>query len=114
MKLYGIPNCSTVKKARTWLEEHAVDYTFHDFKKQGVSTALLETWIAQLGWEALVNKRGTTWRKLDLATQQTLADAASAIVLMQAHPSLIKRPILDKDGRLSLGFTSDDYEKFFQ
>lgn len=114
MKLYGIPNCSTVKKARDWLEQNKFDYTFHDFKKQGITAGLLEEWLQQLGWQILLNKKGTTWRKLDAATQASLVDAPSAIAIMLAHPSIIKRPILDKDGRLKLGFTPDDYEKFFQ
>lgn len=114
MKLYGIPNCSTVKKAREWLESRQLAYEFHDFKKQGITQPLLEHWIAQVGWEILVNKNGTTWRKLDLVTQFAVVDAHAAIALMLAQPSVIKRPVLDKDGRISVGFKPDDYENFFR
>ncbi|PHV10301.1 ArsC family reductase [Chitinimonas sp. BJB300] len=109
MKLYGIPNCDTVKKARAWLNEHGKSHEFHDFKKHGVSAELLGQWVAQLGWEVLVNKQGTTWRKLDSASQAAVVDAASAISLMQAHPSLIKRPVLNHDGQLLVGFKPEIY-----
>jgi arsenate reductase (glutaredoxin) len=92
--LYGIPNCDTVKKSRAWFEEHKKPYTFHDFKKQGVPEQALTEWIAALGWEALVNKKGATWRKLDDATQANVTDATSAQALMLAHPSVIKRPVV--------------------
>ena len=93
--LYGIPNCDTVKKSRAWLTEHGVDYTFHDFKKQGVPAAELAKWVAALGWEALVNKKGSTWRKLAAHDQTAVVDAASAQALMLRESSLIKRPVLD-------------------
>ncbi|MGQ5522407.1 ArsC family reductase [Chitinimonas sp. PSY-7] len=109
MKLYGISNCDTVKKARSWLSEHGKAHEFHDFKKQGVSTELLSQWINQIGWEVLVNKQGTTWRKLDSDSQAGVVDAASAIALMQAHPSLIKRPVLDHGGKLLVGFKPEIY-----
>ena len=92
--LYGIPNCDTVKKARVWLTEHGVDYQFHDFKKQGVPPAPLAAWIATLGWEKLLNRKGTTWRKLDASTQAAVVDASSAAALMQTQPSSIKRPVV--------------------
>lgn len=114
MKLYGIPNCSTVKKARLWLDEHGQTYEFHDFKKQGVTREMLESWIAQVSWEHLVNKNGTTWRNLDLVTQFAVVDAHSAIALMLSKPSVIKRPILDKDGRILLGFNPELYENLFK
>ena len=97
--LYGIPNCDTVKKARAWLEEHQVDYAFHDFKKSGVPAARLDAWITALGWQALVNRKGTTWRKLDPAEQAAVHDAASAKVLIQAYPSVIKRPVVEWTAR---------------
>ena len=109
MKLYGIPNCDSVKKARSWLNESGKVYEFHDFKKQGVSTQLLSSWINQVGWESLVNKQGTTWRKLSADIQDSVVDPASAIALMQTHPSLIKRPVLDLGGRLLIGFKPDIY-----
>jgi len=110
MKLYGIPNCDTVKKARTWLSDAGLAYEWHDFKKQGVSAELLAHWAAQVGWEKLVNKAGTTWRKLDDATKAGVTDTASAVALMQAQPSLIKRPVLDSNGTISVGFTPERYE----
>ena len=110
MKLYGIPNCTTVKRARDWLAEHEIAYEFHDFKKQGVQRELLAQWISQTGWEVLLNQRGSTWRKLDAATQSAVIDANSAIAVMLAHPSIIKRPVLDKDGRIFIGFKPELYE----
>jgi arsenate reductase len=102
--LYGIPNCDTVKKARAWLGEHGVAYQFHDFKKQGVPPERVDTWIAQLGWEKLVNRQGTTWRKLDPAVQGAVKDAASAKSLMLAQPSVIKRPVVEWGTRTTVGF----------
>jgi arsenate reductase len=113
MKLYGIPNCTTVKRARVWLAEHALDVAFHDFKKQGVDAGWLHKVIAQTGWEALLNTRGTTWRKLGDADKAAIADEASAIALMLAQPSVIKRPVLERDGRFHLGFAEDQYRAIF-
>ncbi len=110
MKIYGIPNCATVKKARVWLAEQGLTCEFHDFKKQGISRELLVGWIAQTGWEPLLNRQGTTWRKLDAATQAGILDAESAIALMLEQPSIIKRPVLDKDGRIFIGFKPNLYE----
>ena len=108
--VYGIPNCDTVKKARTWLTEHGVDYAFHDFKKLGVPEALLPGWIAAAGWEKLVNRQGNTWRKLDAATQAAVSDAASASALMLAQPSVIKRPVVVwSDGRVTVGFKPESF-----
>jgi len=102
--LHGIPNCDTVKKARAWLEEQGQPYAFHDFKKAGVPEAELDRWIAELGWEKLVNRAGTTWRKLDEATRAAVVDAASARALMLAQPSVIKRPVTRwPDGLTSVG-----------
>jgi arsenate reductase (glutaredoxin) len=102
--LYGIPNCDTVKKARTWLTEHGVEHQFHDFKKQGVPEAVLDQWLAALGWEPLVNRKGTTWRKLDEATRAAVVDAASARALMLAQPSVIKRPVVQWTHGVTVGF----------
>ncbi len=103
--VYGIPNCDSVKKARSWLAEQAVDYTFHDFKKHGVPAELLPAWLATVGWQTLVNRKGTTWRKLDEATRLAVVDDASAIALMLAQASVIKRPVVVwADGRVSVGF----------
>ena len=111
MTLYGIPNCDTVKKARQWLTAHGHDYQFHDFKKQGCDSALLSRWIAELGLELLINRKGTTWRALSDEDKALAANPDSAIALLQAKPSLIKRPVLDHDGRLRLGFKDTDYQE---
>ena len=102
--LYGIPNCDTVKKARAWLDGQGVAYRFHDFKKQGVPGERLDGWMSQLGWERLVNRQGTTWRKLEPAAQADVKDAASAKALMQLQPSVIKRPVVEWGGKTTVGF----------
>jgi arsenate reductase (glutaredoxin) len=108
--LYGIPNCDTVKKARVWLAEHGADYAFHDFKKQGVPTALLPGWIDAVGVDTLINRRGPTWRKLDPAVQATVVDAASAMAVMQANSSVIKRPVVVwANGQVSVGFSPEAF-----
>lgn len=105
MKLYGIPNCDTVKKARAWLAEQGHAPAFHDFKKAGVPADRLDAWLAAAGWEKLVNRSGTTWRKLDDARRAQVVDAASARALMLAEPSVIKRPVVEwDDGRITVGF----------
>ena len=109
--LYGIPNCDTVKKARAWLTEHGVAYEFHDFKKQGVTPEQLSAWCAAVGWEVLLNRRGTTWRRLDAALQASVSDAASAVRLMQEQPSVIKRPVTDWGDALTIGFDAQDWSK---
>ena len=113
MKLYGIPNCTTVKKARAWLADRALDAAFHDFKKQGVDAAWLRKVAAQTGWQALLNTRGTTWRKLPDAEKAAVTDEASAIAFMISQPSVIKRPVLERDGRYHLGFAEDHYQAIF-
>ncbi len=113
MKLYGIPNCDTVKKARAWLAARQINSDFHDFKKLGVSAAWLQEVVAQTGWQALLNQRGTTWRKLDVATKSAVIDQASAIALMQTHSSVIKRPVLQAKGRYHLGFSETQYQAIF-
>lgn len=106
--LYGIPNCSTVKKARDWLESHGLGYTFHDFKKEGVPTEALHAWVQNRGWETLVNRAGTTWRKLDPALQASVVNAEAAMALMQSQPSVIKRPVVQwPDGRITVGFKDE-------
>lgn len=105
MIVYGIPNCDTVKKARAWLAEHGQGYAFHDFKKQGVPGPRLDAWLAAVGWETLVNRKGTTWRRLDDATRARIVDEPSARALMLAQTSVIKRPVIEwDDGRISVGF----------
>lgn len=113
MKLYGIPNCTTVKKARAWLAAHALDVPFHDFKKQGVDAVWLRDVIGQTGWQALLNTRGTTWRKLSDAQKAAVVDESGAIALMIEQPSVIKRPVLERDGRYHLGFAEDQYQAIF-
>lgn len=113
MKLYGIPNCDTVKKARAWLSARNISVDFHDFKKHGVDAAWLQQVATQTGWEALLNTRGTTWRQLDAAAKQAMVDQASAIALMVQHSSLIKRPVLHANGRYHLGFNEQHYQALF-
>jgi arsenate reductase (glutaredoxin) len=115
MKLYGIPNCNTVKKARDWLDNHQISYEFHDFKKQGVTAELLNAWLSQLPESKLINRAGLTWRGLDEATKQGIKDNASAIALMMAKTSVIKRPILEKDSKIiALGFSETEYQSIFK
>ena len=103
--LYGIANCDTVKKARQWLDAHHLPHQFHDFKKLGVPQEELQDWLAACGWQTLLNRRGTTWRQLDTATQAAVTDAASAAALMQAQPSVIKRPVVHwGEQNISVGF----------
>ncbi len=113
MKLYGISNCDTVKKARAWLAARDVEMPFHDFKKAGVDESLLKGWIAQTGWEKLLNRQGTTWRKLPDDVKQGTIDEAAAIALMLANPSIIKRPVLELDGRVYIGFDESTYARLF-
>ena len=110
--LYGIRNCDTMKKAWTWLDEHGVAYAFHDYKKQGIDRAKLEAWAHEVGWETLLNRAGTTFKKLPDADKQGLTEA-KAIALMQAQPSMIKRPVLEGAGALLVGFRSDAYQARF-
>ena len=102
--LYGIPNCDTVKKARAWLADRGVAYQFHDFRKQGVPTGSLDRWIHLCGWEQLLNRQGTTWRKLEPREQAAVIDGPSAKAVMLAHPSVIKRPVVEWDGDTTIGF----------
>ncbi|MEO7129347.1 MAG: ArsC family reductase [Rhodoferax sp.] len=107
--VYGIPNCDTVKKARAWLTAQGVDYRFHDFSKQGVPPSQLPAWIEAVGWEKLLNRKGTTWRKLDTVTQSGVTDAASASALMRAHPSVIKRPVVEWGAQVTVGFDAGNW-----
>lgn len=103
--VYGISNCTTVKRARAWLDEQGVDYAWHDFKKAGVPQGRLDAWIEQLGWQALLNRHGTTWRKLDDALKTQVTTTAAARKLMLAQPSVIKRPVVEwQAGQASVGF----------
>jgi arsenate reductase (glutaredoxin) len=112
MQLFGIPNCNTVKKARDWLNTHSINYEFHDFKKNGVTHTLIEDWLNQQPWEKLVNRAGMTWRNLSEAEKAAIVDAPSALKLMLEKTSVIKRPVLVKDGKIiSLGFTEAIYKE---
>jgi Spx/MgsR family transcriptional regulator len=108
--VYGIPNCDTVKKARAWLDAKGVEYTFHDYKKESADPARLRQWIAAKGWETVLNRRGTTFRQLAEADKARL-DADKAVALMQAHPSTIKRPVVEHPGGLLVGFNAAEWER---
>jgi Spx/MgsR family transcriptional regulator len=110
---YGIPNCDTVKKARAWLDARGIGYTFHDYKKEGADPAKLRAWISAKGWETVLNRRGTAFRKLDPA-QTTDLDADKAAPLMQANPSTIKRPVVEYPGGLLVGFDPAEWEAKLQ
>ena len=110
--IYGIANCDTMRKARAWLSQNGIEHHFHDYRKHGVERRRLESWCASLGWETLLNRAGTTFRKLADA-EKAAVDHKQAIALMLAQPSLIKRPVLDANGRLLVGFKPDQYAATF-
>ncbi len=110
--LYGIKNCDTVKKARTWLEQHKVDYRFHDFRADGLTDAQVKSWIAEIGLDTLVNKRSTTWKELDESTK-TNFDETTAVAIISANPTLIKRPLLDTGTQKQVGFKDAEYARIF-
>ena len=112
--LYGIPNCDTVKKARTWMAAHGHGFDFHDFKKQGLERATAAAWLEQLDWELLVNRKGTTWRNLPDERKAAITDKAAALELVLETPSVIKRPLLDCGGKFSVGFSESQYADTFQ
>ena len=108
--VYGIPNCDTVKKARAWLDARGIEYAFHDYKKDGADPAKLERWVAEKGWETVLNRRGTTFRQLPDADKADI-DAAKAVRLMAAHPSTIKRPVVEYPGGLLVGFDPEAWAR---
>jgi arsenate reductase len=110
--LYGIPNCDTVKKARTWLTDNGIDFTFHDFRKDGLEHSHVESWLASLGCETVINKRSTSWKALTDDTKASLNDS-SAVALILASPTLVKRPLLDNNGVFSVGFKPAAYDSIF-
>ena len=110
--LYGIKNCDTVRKARRWLDEHDVAYTFHDLRSDGLDRKILEGWEQTLGWEQLLNRRGTTWRKLP-APEREAINRSRALKLMLDQPAIIKRPLLAVNRQLHLGFSADTYQDIF-
>ena len=111
--LYGIKNCDTIKKARKWLTDNGIEYKFHDVRTDGIDAATIDNWIDQAGWETLLNRRGTTWRKLESDVQEnTNQDNVSA--LLEAHPAMIKRPVLDMNGVITIGFKAENYQSIFE
>lgn len=113
LHVYGIKNCETVKKALAWLDGHAVKYTFHDFKKEALTPALLDGWLKTVGWETLLNRKGTTWRGLPEKVRDAI-DARSARALMLENPSIIKRPVVVKGAAVTVGFDADDFGKRYR
>jgi arsenate reductase len=112
MIVYGIKNCNTVKSAIDWLNKNKIEFEFHDYKKSGVTETKLKEWSKQVGWESLVNKRGTTWRQLEEAVQKKITNEKSAIALMMEKTSVIKRPLIEKSGKvILLGFDESEYKK---
>ena len=112
--MYGIKNCDTIKKARRWLDNAGVEYRFHDYRADGLTPALLQNFIDELGYEALLNTRGTTWRKLDEATRNGITDASAAAALMLTMPAIIKRPLLCAPGNpMLLGYNENNYQQYF-
>lgn len=110
IQVFGIPNCDSVKKARLWLDNAGLAYSFHDFKKHGMPEQHVRNWVARLGWEPLINRRGPTWRKLDATTQAAVVDAASALACMQQHSSIVKRPVIEwPDGTVTVGFAPQQW-----
>ena len=110
--IYGIKNCDTMKKARAWLEAHKIAHQFHDYKISGIDRPTLEGWIQKVDWEVLLNRAGTTFKKLPDADKQAITEK-KAIALMLAQPSMIKRPVLDTKGKLTVGFSPEIYKKLF-
>ena len=111
--LYGIPNCDTVKKARTWLQTNGIEFRFHDFRKDGLDKADVKQWLDALGLDTVLNKKGTTWRKLPEDVRNGVVDAKTALPLLVEQPSLIKRPVLVAGKTLRCGFKADDYAEIF-
>ena len=112
MIIYGIKNCDTVKKSLAWLNQHGIDYRFHDFRKDGLDEKMLRAWVKELGWEVLLNRRGTTWRSLPETIKEHL-DETRAIALMIAQPAIIKRPVLDNGTSRHVGFSAEEYNVLF-
>ena len=111
--MYGIANCDTIKKARKWLDREGIEYVFHDYRKQGLDADLLYKWIDALGWEVLLNRRGTTWRKLPEHAKENI-DRNSALEIMLENPAIIKRPLLDKNSSFHAGFSEAQYREIFE
>lgn len=110
--MYGIPNCDSIKKAKKWLDAHNIEYSFHDYRKNGLTESQLKTWATELGWELLLNKRGTTWRQQPDDIKNAINET-SAIELMLQHPAMIKRPLLDTGTERKVGFKDTEYSALF-
>lgn len=110
MHIYGIKNCNSVKKAFDWLASKNMDYTFHDFKKEGLSEAKLKEWVSAVGWEALLNKRGTTWRKISKEDQERILDADTAVTFMLENTSAIKRPVVETTNKVYVGLDPEFFK----
>ncbi|MBX9705662.1 MAG: ArsC family reductase [Gammaproteobacteria bacterium] len=110
MKMYGIKNCSTVKKARAFLEKHHIDYEFHDFKTDGVTKTLLNAWLKHVDWQILLNRQGLTWKRLPASTRENI-NKTNALAIMLEQPSIIKRPVLNIGSKVLVGFNEDEYRK---
>ena len=110
--IYGIRNCDTMKKAMRWLDEHNIEYRFHDYRKQGIDRTQLEGWEEEIGWEILLNRRGMLWRKLPQSTRENI-NRERALQIMQANPGIIKRPLLDLGDKRIVGFSPDEYQQLF-
>lgn len=113
VEMFGIPNCDTIKKARKWLDSEGIEYQFHNYKKEGVNAEFLSQWCEAKGWETLLNRRGTTWRKLPDDVKESVNET-NAIQLMVDHPSMIKRPVLVIDSDITIGFSADVYQALFK
>ncbi len=115
MIIYGIKNCNTVKSALAWLKEHDVAFEFHDYKSKGITDDKLKSWSKQVGWETLINKKGTTWRQLEEAVQKKIKNEKAGQELMKEKTSIIKRPLIERDGKIiALGFDEEIYGKVFK
>jgi Spx/MgsR family transcriptional regulator len=112
VKVYGIPNCDTMRKARKWLDAHGIDYQFHDYKKQGLTEQQARAWVAELGWQSLVNRRGMMWRKLPADVKESMDEEAAVRVMLET-PSIIRRPLLDTGDARHLGFSEAGYQEIF-
>jgi arsenate reductase len=112
--IYGIPNCDTIKKTKTWFDQHHIPYSFHDYRKDRISKQHLQKWCKQMGWEQVLNKKSTSWRNLDAETQSGITSAAKAIAVLLEHPTLIKRPVIERDGIIvQIGFNKEALESLF-
>ena len=112
MIIYGISNCDTVKKAKNWLDSHNIDYQFHDFRKDGINKDIINGWLNTVAWDKILNKRSASWRNLDASTQQAI-NATNVVDLLVENPTLIKRPVMDVNDIITVGFNSDTYQGIF-